>query len=362
MKKIVLILGGYGVFGKIIAKALSKENNIELIIAGRNLSKAFEFASSIGARAIETDININLEPVLFQTSPFLVINCCGPFQDQNYEIPLICINHKIHYIDLADAREYVANIKNIDLEAKKNKVSIIAGASTVPALSSAVIEKFKSKFSQMDSLTFGVTPGAKAPRGLATTKSILSYLGKKLTLNKGDVKNRYGWQDLYLQQYPELGGRLMSNCDIPDLELFPKIYGFNKIRFSAGMESKFLHLSMWVFSWLIRLGLPINLKKYSSWLLKLSKIFDYFGSANGGMHMIIEGKNHKGENKKISWFIIAYNDGPNIPTIPAIILTKKLVNNNNQFTGSMACMGLITYEEYMDELKSYNIKEIIIEE
>jgi hypothetical protein len=61
-------------------------------------------------------------------------------------------------------------------------------------------------------------------------------VGKKLKRCAG-YETRYGWQDLRLQKYPELGSRLMANCDVPDLDLLPDKYGIKKIRFSAGMES-----------------------------------------------------------------------------------------------------------------------------
>ena len=69
----------------------------------------------------------------------------------------------------------------------------------------------------------------------------------------------------------------MCDCDVPDLDLFPKKYGIKNIRFSAGIENSFLHLGLWCISWLIRLGLPINLSKYTNLLLKISDFFNFIG-------------------------------------------------------------------------------------
>ena len=105
-------------------------------------------------------------------------------------------------------------------------------------------------------------------------------------------------------------------------------------------------------SWLIRLGLPINLANYAKALLKLSRLFDYFGTSDGGMHMIITGEDKSGNQKTIKWFIVAKNGhGPHIPTIPAIILAKKLVQDEINRIGAMPCVGLITLEEYLTELR-----------
>jgi len=43
------------------------------------------------------------------------------------------------------------------------------------------------------------------------------------------------------------------------------------------------------------------------------------------MHIILKGKNKEGQNIERKWFIIVRNgDGPNIPTIPAIVLANKI--------------------------------------
>lgn len=179
----------------------------------------------------------------------------------------------------------------------------------------------------------------------------MSYVGKPLKLIPGESKNIYGWQGLYRQTYPELGNRWMANCDIPDLDLFPTYYGIKHIQFSAGLESNVLHLILWVLSWMIRSKLPINLEKHAQILLKISNFFDRFGSYDGGMHMILSEKDKKGNPKTIKWFIIAKNnEGPFIPVIPAIILTKKLIQNELNLRGAFPCMNLISLEEYLSDV------------
>jgi hypothetical protein len=116
----------------------------------------------------------------------------------------------------------------------------------------------------------------------------LGYVGKKLKPCAG-YETRYGWQDLYLQAYPEIGNRWMANCDVPDLDLLPARFGIKRIRFSAGMEISAIHFGMWLLSWGVRLGFPIDLPKHAAALLKTSNWFDRFGSADGGMHVILEG-------------------------------------------------------------------------
>ncbi|MCZ6901768.1 MAG: hypothetical protein O7C59_07000 [Rickettsia endosymbiont of Ixodes persulcatus] len=54
------------------------------------------------------DINIEITEQLQKLKPFIVINTCGPFQKNNYNVALASIILGIHYIDLADCRRFVS--------------------------------------------------------------------------------------------------------------------------------------------------------------------------------------------------------------------------------------------------------------
>jgi hypothetical protein len=359
----ILVLGGYGNFGKRIVTALVKAG-VPTIIAGRNADKANQLANEINQQYPDTpvetaifNINDKLSGQLEKIRPKVVINTCGPFQLCDYTVAETCIQHNINYIDLSDGRDFVTGITSLDAKAKAASVLVVSGASTVPGLSSAVLENFKDEFSEIESLKYGISPGQKAKRGLATTKSIMTYVGKQLKPFPGNIK-AYGWQDIYRQVYPELGTRWMANCEVPDLDLLPEIYGIKTIRFSAGMELSFMHLGIWAMSWLVRLGLPLNLPNKSSFLLGLSNWFDFLGTADGGMHVLISGTDKDGKPKEIQWFIIAKDgDGPQIPTIPAIILAKKLASGLLTETGAKPCVAMVLLEEYLSELQEFSVQD-----
>ncbi len=358
----VLILGGYGNFGKRIAHALVNAL-VPVIIAGRNQEKAKALKDKMDTPLVETacfDAFTELGTALEDLKPAVVVNTCGPFQTSDYEISECCIRHGVHYIDLADGRDFVTGITALDEKARSQQVAVISGASTVPGLSSAVLEYFKNEFTQIDHMKFGISPGQKAERGLATTQGILTYVGKPLKQFRGHKSAVYGWQDIYRQEYPTLGKRWMANCDIPDLDLLPERYGLKSIQFSAGLELSFLHLGLWGLSWGIRLGLPLNLPRLASPLLKASNWFDDFGSADGGMHVVLTGKGQDGNPHTRKWFIIATDGfGPHIPTVPAIVLARKMAWGEKLEAGAQPCVGMVSLEEYLAELTDYPIKTYV---
>ncbi|MGH1457248.1 MAG: saccharopine dehydrogenase NADP-binding domain-containing protein [Alphaproteobacteria bacterium] len=359
----ILIIGGYGNFGSYISKTLAQENNITVIIAGRSIEKAQRFIKTIEAantpEAAALDITKNLEKALQTIKPDIVIHTSGPFQGQSYDVAGSCINARAHYIDLADARDFVAGITALDKLAKDKGVLVISGVSSVPCLTSALVDYYLPQFETLESLDYGITTAQKTNRGLATTAAILGYCGRPFkTLIDGQQKDVYGWQSLHTRKYNSLGRRLLGNCDVPDLELFPERYPTLKnIRFYAGLEIPFIHLGLWVLSGLVRIGLIRNLPAFAPFLLKASFLFDWAGSDVSGFHMELSGKDDRGADKAITFELTARSGhGPYIPCMPAILMAKKLASGEITMTGATPCISLITRDEYLDALKELDIE------
>ncbi|MDN4501253.1 saccharopine dehydrogenase NADP-binding domain-containing protein [Alteromonadaceae bacterium BrNp21-10] len=356
--KRVLIIGGYGNFGSFISRSLAKQANINLVIAGRSLNKAQSLAEEISAEAVVMDIHDNLESRLQEIKPDIVIHTSGPFQSQGYDVAEACIQCGADYIDLADGREFVSGIDSLDQEAKQAGVLVVSGASSVPCLTSALIEHYRGEFETLESLDYGITTAQKTTRGVATTAAILSYTGKSFkTLVDGKEQNVYGWQSLRARKYSGLGWRLLGNCNVPDLELFPKMYPELKtIKFYAGLELPFIHVTLWALSWLVRISLVKSLEPSAPLLLKLSFLFDWLGSASSGFHMDLTGKDEIGKSKTIRFELTARSgDGPFIPCTPAILLAKKLANDEIKDKGAIPCVGIISKKEYLDALGELDI-------
>ena len=129
----VLIIGGYGNFGSFIARALARDPDIRLLIAGRSTAKAGTFIAGLGAanppEAHALDISSDPGPAIAAAAPDIVIHAVGPFQCQDYRVAEACIAAGAHYLDLADARAFVTGIGALDEKAKQAGVAIVAGAS-----------------------------------------------------------------------------------------------------------------------------------------------------------------------------------------------------------------------------------------
>ena len=161
----VLLLGGYGAFGGRIAERLARENDVEVVVAGRALERAHAFAAQVqegtGARitAARLDGMHVTAGDLAALRPLLVINASGPYQRQDYRLARACVAAGAHYLDLADAREFVTGIGMLDAEARQAGVLVVSGASTVPAISAAAIDEHIPQFAALEAVTVAIAPG-----------------------------------------------------------------------------------------------------------------------------------------------------------------------------------------------------------
>jgi len=358
----VLIIGGYGNFGSYIASSLAGDTDIQLLIGGRSTEKASSFVAGLAAANVPEvhgiDITGNLAEALARIAPDIVIHTTGPFQTQDHRVARACIAQGCHYLDLADARDFVATIGALDTEARAADVLVVSGASSVPCLTAAVIDDYLPGFAQLDSVDYGISAAQQTNRGLATTSAVLSYVGKPMAmLRDGRMKTVFGWEDTHAEHYPGLGWRLFGNCDIPDLALFPTRYPtLRSMRFAAGHELKILHLGTRILGALVHAGVIRSLDTHAAALLRLAFLFDRFGSGRSGFHMILKGTGHDGRPRKHRFHLIARSGhGPYIPCMPAILMARQLTAGRAKQRGATPCVDLIDLATYANALDGLDI-------
>ena len=179
-----LILGGYGHFGARVARALAGDARIELMIGGRDAARAAELAARLGAdaRGIVIDAQDDaLTRSLRALGVELVVHTAGPFQHQDYSVALAAASAGAHYVDLADGRRFVCDFaSHADAAFRDAGRWAISGASTVPALSSAVVDHLAAGWQHIDRIDICIAPAQAAPRGVATMAAVLSYCGEPI--------------------------------------------------------------------------------------------------------------------------------------------------------------------------------------
>jgi saccharopine dehydrogenase-like NADP-dependent oxidoreductase len=362
----VLVIGGAGFFGQRIGAALSRNPSIRLLLAGRNRDRILRAADAMGLdaeHAVTVDAtDKELPRRLTELQVNTLIHTAGPFQGQDYTVAQAAVAAGCHYIDLADGRQFVAGIQRLDELARSAGVTVVSGASSVPALSSAVVDCFAPGFERLESIRIGISSGGRAP-GIATVRGVFSYAGKPMQhLVNGSWQTAYGWGDLHRHAFPApVGTRWMANCDVPDLDLLPQRYpGIRTVSFQAGFAGDFGHLVIWSLARLVRAGFLRSLAPLAAPLNRASRWVEPLLSDTGGMFVRLDGVGIDQRPHTVTWNLIAgHNHGPSIPCGAAIALAVKLAGREQLPVGAMPCMGLLTVAEYLQSLQGLDIREVI---
>lgn len=363
----IVVLGGYGNFGARIARALTGTAGVDLVVAGRDGARAQAFAAPLGASAAALDTtDAALAGKLQALGAQLVIHTAGPFQGQDYAVARAAAAAGCHYIDLADGRRFVCDFAPaLDPLFRQARRSAISGASTVPALSSAVVDALAPRFARLDAIALCIAPAQQAPRGAATIAGVLSYCGAPVQVwQDGRWQELRGWADPAWVHFARMKPRRGALCDIPDLELFPARYpGVRDVMFRAALE---VGATQWAFAALAALrrrGLPLGGRWLPALLHQAGKVFDHLGTPTGGMVVRLRGEGHDGAPLRLAWHITAgEHHGPEIPCMAAILLARRLARGEGLPAGARACMGLLTLFEFAPEFARWHMRTEVVEE
>lgn len=357
-----LVLGGYGNFGARICRGLAGDASIQLMVGGRSAERARALAASLGTEAEGIAIDHTrpgLSDELRRRGIELLIHTAGPFQQQGYDVARAAAAAGSHYIDLADGRRFVCDFPASLEAAFRNAGRVgISGASTVPALSSAVVEQLALGLQAVRSIDTCIAPAQTAPRGAATLEAVLSYCGEPIQVwEEGRWQTQLGWARPRRVAFARLQPRLGALCDIPDLELFPERFGVSeRVMFRAALEVGMTQRALAALAWLKRAGVMRRPALLAAPMEAAARAFDVFGSALGGMVVRVEGVDLNGLPVRREWHIAADNDhGPEIPCMAAILLARELARGRDIAPGARACMGLLTLNDFQPEFDRWGM-------
>jgi NAD(P)-dependent dehydrogenase (short-subunit alcohol dehydrogenase family) len=327
----ILVLGGYGGFGGRISLRLAADGH-EVLVAGRDARKARQFCA--GSRRLLPAVadRARIAETLAEHRPTLLVDASGPFQAMDHMVAAACIAAGVHYVDIADARDFVCGIETLDAAARSAGVVILSGASSVPALSGAVVRHLAAGMDMVRSVEMTISASNRATAGRSVAAAILGQVGQPLRLWRGGRWERaFGWQSLRSEDFVVAGTepllrRWVGLVDVPDLALLPdRLPGHPAVVFRAGTELLFQNLLPWLASWPVRWGWLRSLAPLARWLGPSQRLTRWAGSDRSAMRVRLYGM--QGERRvERGWTLIAHNgDGPEIPTVSVPPLVKRIL-------------------------------------
>lgn len=149
MRKRFVVLGGYGIIGKVVALDFFKTcRNCEIIIAGRDIKKAKQHASSFNSSRVKavkadvTDIN-ETASLLKNANADVCVNCVQYY----FNIPIMkaCVKAKTNYLDLGGLFHVTRQQLKLHNAFKKINKTAILGCGSTPGITN-IMAAYGSKF------------------------------------------------------------------------------------------------------------------------------------------------------------------------------------------------------------------------
>ena len=359
----VLLIGAGGVFGSCLAEGLLR-HGFEVVAAGRDPGRAAAVAARLKAafpdgvvEAAALDTATLAPEALKATGADIVADAAGPFQGAKPTTARAAIAAGLHYVDLADGRDFVMAFPALDRAAKAAGVVALTGCSSTPALSNAVLDRLTEGWREVVSVEAAISPGARAPRGLSVMRAILSWLGRPVRVfERGRWRTRSGWSGLYRRDFGPGGWRLVSLCETPDLDLFANRFRpRERALFLAGLEPWPAHLEAWLLAWLVRL-FRFDPMPLAGLLLRLSGWRSVSGSDRGAMGVEARGVDGEGRAARAVWRLTAEpGAGPVTPSLPALAAIRAIAAGRVE-AGARPCVGVVTLEDIVAEMAPHGLE------
>jgi len=362
----IMVIGGTGVFGARMCVLLARDGHDVTIASRTKPAPSHTKMRRVRRMGIVQGDETVLDLSNFAYRKFdrdgpltgfntynVIVDAAGPFHAYGtdpYRIAKAAIAAGAHYFDLSDNADFCEGVRILNADAKAAGVTVLSGMSSVPAISSAVVEDLRAGHTpvQIDS---AILPGNKAPRGRAVVESILNQTGTYFVAKRGgrSVQVR-SWSGPRLY---DLGTfkRQAWHIEVPDQRMFPDHFKCPTVDFRASLELGVMRYGLAALSFLrskFRFGMP---RWLVSFVMFAARMMAPFGTDRGGMVVsVIVPQNSSFVQKR--WVLRANSgDGPFVPGIAIRAACRMLEQLAPGAEPALSATPLTKIEQAMSDLR-----------
>lgn len=355
-KKKILVLGEQGAFSRRIQDALSRSPDIECVIGVATTHQRDRLARETQG-TVMTVLNDPHSVRRALKDVFAVVNTWGPFLDRDYTVAEQCADLGVHYVDPADTREHANGLTRLGRKAEKNGSLIVTGAATAPTLSATLVDMLVPEFDRIREIHACIALSKLDARELASARAALNYSSALMRMKEKWRWQKFkGWSRPRSVYFPApVGRRRGYQCDMLDLDIFPRVYGAQTVTFRTALPSRSGNIVLSMCRFLRRRGVIQSLPRPAALLLRILGGVRGLGNRHGGLGVEIRGTKN-GSRARHSIFLIARDENsPAMAAAPAIALVKKWVREGVSTSGIKTCVGLLDWPSLRNEMVDYDI-------
>ncbi len=132
----IMLVGGYGQVGQLIAERLAPSFPDRLIIVGRSLDKAAACATRIGEGATGRALDVNSENLGSHLEDVALVLVCLDQADSRFVEQ--CLSRGIDYLDVTASYEFLRRVSALDSLAKRSGATAVLSVGVAPGLTNLI--------------------------------------------------------------------------------------------------------------------------------------------------------------------------------------------------------------------------------
>jgi hypothetical protein len=339
----IVVFGGYGVFGSLVARELS---DLPLRIAGRDGGRAASFAASLGGTGMAADVSDPASCARALEGARVAVSCAGPFGELTLALPEVCLAAGVHYVDIADDRGWFARLRGMSDRFRSAGLAAACGCSTLPGISGALAlvaaERLREKSFGVRRARVTLFIGNANPKGMAAVESAASQLGRRFEAPQGTLIGLRGREVVDLP--PPFGPRGVYDFDSPEMDLFPDLIGAHEVRVKVGFESRMATASLAAMSYLgPELGVPV-----SRAITPMARLASRFGHSGGYVKVELTGP----DGKRSDAWIGGAREGQRMAALPAAFVARGLYEGSVEERGALTSYEALGARPLLDRISA----------
>lgn len=228
-EKGVLIVGGYGHVGRLLAAELAPYFPDQVVVAGRNSDRAWALADEIGhgTCGIELDVT-DPEAVNKALKSIALVVCC--IDQEEPHLLRLAVEHGLAYIDISAELDLWMTAHDLNDEAKRTGARVLIGAGLVPGLAGVMAREAVARTGPGTSVDVGILLSIGDNFGPAALDWMLGTAGREFTITEhGQPRQVQGLKEKRKMRFPEpIGTCTVHRFAIPDQIFYPDTLGVQR--------------------------------------------------------------------------------------------------------------------------------------
>lgn len=272
----ILVVGGYGGVGRFISTALGDRFPGQVVVAGRNLQKAQDFAAEIDNKVLPVKLDISLSDDVASVldDNVAVVVMCVDNQDMRFIEQ--CIDRRIAYVDISATHEVLSKIEKLDSKAREGGSTILLSVGLAPGLTNLLASQCTTALDEVDNVDIFLFMGMGEVHGESSNRWVLDNLNAEYTVRQsGKEKRVKSFGEYKRTVFPgEAGERFAFRFNFSDQHTVVRTLGIDSASTWACFDSAFF---TWFFYAEKKLGL-LN-------LLRIPAVEKLYLKMLGSFHM-----------------------------------------------------------------------------